>query len=131
MGDSKDEKLDQKLKVYEELCNSYRAIDDFRVKLLALLPLATAGGIFLLVGNETRAKEIVSYLPPIGLFGFVVTLGLFFYELHGILKCTRLIEAGEELEKDLGIGEEQGHWRDRPLGVIGFVQALSPHLFSL
>lgn len=34
---------------YQELCNSYRAIDDFRAKLLGFLPLATGTGIFLLL----------------------------------------------------------------------------------
>jgi hypothetical protein len=28
---------------YEELCTSYRAIDDFRAKLLGFLPLVTGG----------------------------------------------------------------------------------------
>jgi hypothetical protein len=32
---------------YQELCHSYRAIDDFRAKLLGFLPLATGTGIFL------------------------------------------------------------------------------------
>jgi hypothetical protein len=62
MADSQD----RKLKVYEQLCNSYRAIDDFRAKLLALLPLATGGGIFLLVGDHTRAGHIEPYLPGEG-----------------------------------------------------------------
>jgi hypothetical protein len=88
---------------------------------LGLLPLATAGGIFLLVGERTRIEAIGPYLLPIGLFGFVVTLGLFFFELHGILKCTRLIEAGTKLEKNLGIEKEEGQFIDRPLGVIGFI----------
>jgi hypothetical protein len=117
MADSQD----QRLKVYEQLCSSYRAIDDFRAKLLALLPLATGGGIFLLVGDQTRAKAIEPYLPPIGLFGFVVTLGLFFFELHGILKCTHLIKAGTMLEENLDINKEEGQFIDRPLGVIGFI----------
>lgn len=117
MADSKDHKL----KVYEQLCNSYRAIDDFRTKLLALLPLATGGGIFLLVGDETRAKAIEAYLPSIGLFGFGVTLGLFLFELHGIQKCTHLIKAGARLEENLGITKEEGQFIDRPLGIVGFI----------
>lgn len=117
MGDSKDHKL----KVYEQLCNSHRAIDDFRTKLLALLPLATGGGMFLLVGDQTRAKAIEAYLPAIGLFGFVATLGLFLFELHGILKCTHLIGAGAKLEKSLGINKEEGQFRGRPLGIGWFI----------
>ena len=116
-----DNSKDQKIKAYEQLCSSYRAIDDFRAKLLALLPLATGGGIFLLVGNQTRVQAIIPYLSAIGLFGFVVTLGLFLFELHGILKCTHLIAAGGELEKNLGINKKEGQFIDRPLGIIGFI----------
>ena len=112
---------DRRLKAYEQLCSSYRAIDDFRAKLLALLPLATGGGIFLLVGEQTRAEAIKPYLPAIGLFGFVVTLGLFFFELYGILKCTYLINAGTKLEENLDINKEEGQFRNRPLGIIGFI----------
>ena len=112
---------DRRLKTYEQLCNSYRAIDDFRAKLLALLPLATGGGIFLLVGDHTRAEAIGPYLPVIGLFGFVVTLGLFFFELHGILKCTHLIKAAIKLEQNLEINEEEGQFIGRPLGIFGFI----------
>jgi len=34
---------DEQLKVYEQLCNSYRAIDDFRAKLLGFLPPGNRG----------------------------------------------------------------------------------------
>lgn len=110
-----------KLDVYKQICTSYYAIDDFRTKLLGFLPLATGAGIFLLVDDEKKIAAVEPYLRPIGLFGFVVTLGLFCFELHGILKCTRLIGAGEELEIKLGIQEGEGQFRDRPLGVLGFI----------
>jgi hypothetical protein len=117
MGDPNDHKL----KVYEQLCNSYRAIDEFRTKLLALLPLATGGGIFLLVGDRNRATDIEPYLPAIGLFGGIVTLGLFLFELHGIRKCAHLIGAGARLEQGLGIKMKAGQFIDRPLGILGFI----------
>ncbi len=112
---------DHKLNVYEQLCTSYRAIDDFRAKLLGLLPLATGAGIFLLVNDKKKIEAAEPYLLPIGLFGFVVTLGLFCFELHGILKCNHLIKAGIELEKRLGINKKEGQFIKRPLGVIGFI----------
>src|SRR5438270_14038293 len=98
MSDSPDEKL----RAYEQLCISYRAIDDFRAKLLGFLPLASAGGAFLLLNdvfvNAEKIKFAQQFLKPIGLFGFVVTLGLFSYELYGIRKCHALIEAGKHFE---------------------------------
>jgi hypothetical protein len=33
---------------YDQLCVTYRAIDDFRARLLGFLPVATGGGLLLL-----------------------------------------------------------------------------------
>lgn len=105
--------------VYKELCSSYRAIDDFRTKLLGFLPLATGAGIFFLVTDRTKIDFVQPYFLPIGAFGFVITLGLFFYEFYGIKKCTYLIRAGMELEKQLTIND--GQFRKRPPGVARFI----------
>lgn len=106
--------------VYNQLCESYRAIDDFRTKLLGFLPLASAGGAFLLLndvlvdpGKNQYAKP---FLELLGLFGFVVTLGLYFYEIYGIRKCHALIEAGQELETLMGI--PAGQFTKRPHNVF-------------
>jgi hypothetical protein len=39
---------------YDQLCISYRAIDEFRAKLLGFLPLVTGGGLVLLTGRSTK-----------------------------------------------------------------------------
>jgi hypothetical protein len=108
------------IKVYDQLCLSYRAIDDFRAKLLGFLPLASAGGAFLLLNdvlvNPEKSKFAKPFLKPLGLFGFVVTLGLFFYEIYGIRKCLALIEAGKRLECSLGITD--GQFENRPDNVL-------------
>jgi hypothetical protein len=110
---------DEELKVYDQLCISYRAIDDFRAKLLGFLPLVSGSGASLLLNDaftdpaKTRFSQ--QFLHPIGLFGFVVTLGLFCYEIYGIRKCHALINAGRGLEILLGI--EDGQFRRRPRGV--------------
>ncbi len=51
--------------VYSQLCNSYRAIDEFRSKLLSLLPLAT-GGLFFFITNRDglMGKAIKSGVSP-------------------------------------------------------------------
>jgi hypothetical protein len=56
--------------VYQQLCESYRAIDDFRTKLLGFLPLATATGMFFLITEE----EKIAFLSSI--FGTSASLGL-------------------------------------------------------
>ena len=99
--------------IYKELCSSYRAIDDFRSKLLGFLPLATGTGIFLLFSDKVNLCGRYEYLIPVGLFGIIITLGLFAFELFGIKKCGALIKAGKELESKLGC-KEHGQFKNRP-----------------
>ncbi len=105
------------IETYKELCNSYRAIDDFRAKLLALLPFATGVGAVFLLGNIESANE--QYLEPLGIFGFVVTLGLFAYEIFGIHKCHALIKNGKFMETfQLKV---DGQFKTRPPSVLGLI----------
>ena len=107
--------------VYERICQSHDGIADFRARLLALLPLASGAGIFLLVGGQGPANDILPHLLPIGLFGSLVTIGLFFYELRGIQKCRGLIACAQRLEKALltdGFGE-YGAFQFRQKSALG------------
>jgi hypothetical protein len=115
----KDPRPDNLRAVYQQLCDSYRAIDDFRTKLLGFLPLATGAGMFFLVTDPEKLATVQRYSRPIGFFGFVVTLGLFFFELYGIKKCTHLIRAGKEIEEELDVGS--GQFSRRPHGVAGVI----------
>lgn len=66
---------------YSEVCKSHDAITDFRAKLLALLPLASGAGIGVLVtrkGGDVSPTE-AGLLLALGIFGAVVTAGLFLY----------------------------------------------------
>jgi hypothetical protein len=109
---------DKLISVYNELCTSRIAIDDFRTKLLGFLPLITGGGIFFLFKDEGELESFKPYLGAIGFFGFVITLGLFFYELHGIKKCDHLIKIGRHIETKLGI---EGQYKSRPNDVLGII----------
>jgi hypothetical protein len=108
---------------YKELCTSYRAIDDFRAKLLGFLPLATGTGIFILLDklkdvNDLRV-ETKSLLAVVGGFGFLITLGLFLYEIYGIKKCCALIQAGKKMECMMHISD--GQFNTRPQNVTGVI----------
>jgi len=114
---------DSQKAAYQELCNSYRAIDDFRMKLLGLLPFATGAGIVLVsnalaAADDAKQNVTRELLWPIGLFGFVITLGLLFFELYGIKKCHALIETGKAIERQLEIS---GQFTTRPGGVFGVI----------
>lgn len=96
---------------YEAVCNRHQQIDDFRGKLLALLPIASgAAGLLLLSKSDTWDR----YLTPIGIYGFAATLGLFIYELHGISNCKRIMNQAGDLEGKLHIPKGMGQFRDRP-----------------
>ncbi len=107
---------------YDQLCQSYRAIDDMRMKLLGALPLATGTGIFLLLNKDladpNAASLLKGYLPAIGIFGFLVTFGLALYEVYGIRKCQALIETGKAIEVQLDV---PGQFLTRPGPLLRFV----------
>ena len=97
---------DARIAAYGEICKSYHAIDDFRMKLLGLLPFTSLAAI-LLVNKDA----LLSSLPRQGseLFGFAAvfasafTLTLFVYEVRGILRSDGLIKRGKDIEDQLGV----------------------------
>lgn len=118
-----DAQHDENLRMaYQQLCSSIQTIDDFRSKLLGFLPLVSGAGAFVLLNvpltNPPQGNSAQQFLGPIGIFGFVVTLGLFGYELHGIKKCDHLLEVGRQMERGLNI---HGRFRQRPFNVAGFI----------
>jgi hypothetical protein len=109
--------------LYERVCESYHAIDDFRMKLLGLLPIATGTGVFLLLSTNAEAigatdSKLRPSLIAIGTFGLVFTLGLYAYEAFGIKKCHYLIGTGRRLEEAFN---ERGQFRSRPNAIIGHI----------
>jgi hypothetical protein len=103
------------LAAYAEISKSYHAIDDFRMKLLSLLPLASLVGVFLIdknallagpAGTGAVANELVGFAA---IFAAMLTLALFGYEVRGIQRCHNLITEGKHLEELLGIGHGQFH----------------------
>lgn len=103
-------------KIYDQLCESYRGIDDFRTKLLGFLPLATGAGI--LITAKEGPTLLQNYSLPIAVFGFLITFGLFCYEIYGITKCAELIRTGKKIEL---AQEIQGQFCSRPQAVRGWI----------
>lgn len=109
---------------YDELCATYRAIDDFRAKLLGFLPLVTGGGLVLAIGKAEELRR--EFFGPIGLFGIAVTAGLLAYELFCIKKCHALLRTGEDLEGKLHLpvdsgGKPAGQFIRRPNNLLKVV----------
>jgi mannose-6-phosphate isomerase-like protein (cupin superfamily) len=109
---------------YDELCITYRAIDDFRAKLLGFLPLVTGGGLVLAIGKAEELRR--DFFGPIGIFGIAVTAGLLAYELFCIKKCHALLRTGEDLEGKLRLpvdsdGKPAGQFIRRPNNLLKVV----------
>jgi hypothetical protein len=90
-----------------------------RPKLLTLLPLATGTGAFLLLQRAENNHDVRGFLGPNGIFGFVVTLGLFAYELRGMQRCHRLEVQLAALERLFRLSPEQGPFLGQPKRKLG------------
>ena len=101
---------------YQAVCDRHRQIDDFRGKLLALLPIASGAAVLLLL---SKSDAIKNYLTPIGCYGCAVTAGLFLYELYGVSVCLQVMAQAGELETELHVPEGMGLFRDRRPGPLG------------
>ncbi|HRV94458.1 MAG TPA: hypothetical protein P5526_20035 [Anaerolineae bacterium] len=113
--------------LYNEVCRAHEGITDFRAKLLGFLPLASGAAIYLLVSNDTFIQRgNMVHLIPVGLFGILITVGLFFYELRGIHKCRGLNACAAMLERRLLPGDhlwQYGAFSFRQSSLWGFVGA--------
>jgi|LakMenE01Jun11ns_1017448.scaffolds.fasta_scaffold9731282_1 hypothetical protein len=96
---------------YIELCATYHRLKNFRATLLGLLPLATGAGVF------ATLKDAQNQARAIGTFGFLFTIGLLIYEIHGTLLVKRLISIGGKAENNLG--NKWGQLTNRPKGIGG------------
>jgi hypothetical protein len=93
---------------YREVCQNHRVVTDFRGKLLTLLPLASGAVISLLISKQSNLNDLApQYLVAIGVFGILVSIGLFLHELRGIEQCGDLIKVGRSLEEKMGLPEGQ------------------------
>jgi hypothetical protein len=101
---------------YQEVCKSHSGITDFRAKLLAFLPIASGTGVGLLVfqSKSEASGADAGLLVGLGIFGAIVTIGLFLYELRQIDVCKQLRNHATWIEGQLGIeagqfGGRRGH----------------------
>lgn len=103
--------------LYGEVCRAHDGIARFRARLLALLPIASAAGVAFLVVGENRDAAF-PLLLPMGVFGVLITAGLFLYELRGIQRCNALIRSAKLLEREMaGDLGSLGTFRARPESV--------------
>lgn len=88
--------------LYEQICSSYHKVDDFRAKLLGILPLASGVSIYYgILAPSEEGKKILEFSQEAGWFGMMITIGLLIYELKGIQKCVAFIHSGANIEGEL------------------------------
>ncbi len=99
-------------KQYEEVCKSYLALREYRAKLLALVPLATAALIALGLPKQPMPGESHSIIVALGTYGVLVSLGLYGYEMGNMKKLESLIQLGRDIEVESGLtnGQFIGRW---------------------
>jgi hypothetical protein len=108
--------------VYSEVSKAHATIMDFRAKLLTLLPLASGAGIFLLLQVDLPNFK-PEHMSAAGIFGALVTLGLYVHEITNIRWCGVLWNQGSMLEQKM-FGKEApslGLFHGHPKTVSGFV----------
>jgi hypothetical protein len=86
--------------VYGEICRRDESIWDIRLRLMAALPVVSGTAVGILI---TRKSTDELLLIPFGLFGALVTAGLFLYERRQIQICENLLGAGRKIEEALKI----------------------------
>ena len=98
---------------------------EFRAKLLGLLPLGTGATVFV-VFKDVYGTDKERLLAPLGVVGFVVTLGLLVYELRGIEDRTMLRARAKAIERSADVDIREGHflcWRPGRLGIVDEIGA--------
>lgn len=106
-------------KMYEVLQASIKETDEISFKLLGLVPLVNGAALLTAVLGigSSRAPAIV----VLSLFGAVVTLGLFWWELRNIRYCLWYIKLAESFEAavlgQVGVPEEVRKRPTAPGGV--------------
>jgi hypothetical protein len=104
--------------LYTEVAKAHQATIDFRQKLLAALPVLSGAGIGLLLANTVGPNGLKPWmLVFLGLFGFLVSYGLFMYEARNIQECKCLIERGAALEALAGAPTGQFMFRPPSLAL--------------
>lgn len=85
--------------VYEQTCSSIRSTDDTSFKLLGLVPTLVGGSAFALLFGQYKDLQFVA---PLALFGALISLGIFRWELRNIQTCNWLRERARQLEERCG-----------------------------
>jgi len=97
------------LKEYELASQQFRALADIRFKLLAFTPLGTVG-----VLSAIGSLKVEPLAVPISLFGCLVTLAIFVYNLRNDQHYDELVSRAAQIERQLLLFDGSFVQRPRP-----------------
>jgi hypothetical protein len=92
---------DHWLELYKEVCENIRASDDMSFQLLKLVPAiagVAAGALSLFEKTASALSLPCGAKVFLAVVGFLITLGIFLWEMRNVQKCNWLIERAQELE---------------------------------
>src|SRR5688500_15573821 len=96
------------LKLYGEVCTSWRTLTDVRFKLLGLVPVVSGVLLINLLTRNEPGKGLSPVVQTgIAVFGLAVTLALWVYDRRNDQLYDDLISRGRKIEEELGIATGQ------------------------
>lgn len=83
---------------YEQTMEQFKVLADIRFKLIAIVPILAGTAIAFFAGANLKPYSTL----PLGILGFIATLGMIIYELHNTLYYERCSTRAVHLESLLG-----------------------------
>jgi hypothetical protein len=111
---------------YEQTIESIRALTEIRFKLLAFVPTISGAGVALL----TREGVSDSAKAGVGILGFLVSLGISFYDARNSELYNALVRRAKALEQDLKLRHVDdrittgGQFTERPAETLFFFRLI-------
>lgn len=110
---------EDRLVIYNQVCQSWRTLTDVRFKLLGFVPTVSGVILITLLSRTQPGQGLTPTMrTAIILFGLVVTVALYIYERRNSELYDDLISRGRRIEQELGV--HTGHFlgRRRPANFL-------------
>ncbi|NER17644.1 hypothetical protein [Spongiivirga citrea] len=104
MKQSESDNLDKLKMDYQYTVNYIFRLSDIRFKLLGLLPLATGIAFAFIDENQSPVTSLI-----LGVFGFLITIGILFYDLRNTEIYNQLIHRAKALEQQIDFPKAQAN----------------------
>lgn len=94
-----EKKIELATRIYSEVCSNIKATDEISFRLLGLVPLVSAAGIFGISLNKEFASSPLAIV--ISFFAAIVTGALFMWEWRNLKSCRSYLNYAMLLEQEV------------------------------